>query len=747
MSLTRHPTLVRGFGFSCVLACLLAVPALASAQDRLKLMPGYDDYAKAQQQLQAARPLLVSGAVTLAAAGKAGALVWSADGKGLDYTWNARRYHFDLATKTATELAKSPLVAPTTPAPAAPPGAGSTGGGAAAAGAPTDPCSAGPSEPGHPAAVVASPDGKHHAISRDRNVSMGDAECGSLTPITTDGSEKTRIRYGTTPWVYGEELYQKTGMWWNKTGAKLAYYRFDESKVRDFYIAQDSTTLQTRLDVEAYPKPGRPNPVPDLFVYDMVTRHSTRIDVRDGKPFTDDVVGHYAFQIEWSPDGRELFVSRTNRRQNVAEFVACSPETGHCRVIIREEWPTAWVSNGREMRFLADNSRFIWVSERNGFKNFYLYDLSGRLIAPITRNQFESDAIVRVDETTNTLWYMGRDGDNFMKLQLHRVGLDGKGDRRLTDPAFNHQVDVSPDGLYFVDVAQTHDEPPFSQVVEVAGARPVGQLARSDYSKADSIGLRKLEMFSFLAADGKTQLFGSIECPPHFDPAKKYPVLVPVYGGPRASMFVPTETFRVPNGLGLTPYGFIVVFVHTRASAGMGKRTLDSLYLKLGQTEIDDMAAGVRALRDRPYVDKDHVGILGLSYGGYSALMAILRYPDVFAAAASEDAVTDWRNYDTIYAERYMWTPEGNKDGYDKGSAMSYVKNLTGELMLSYGTGDNNVHNTNVMQLIKALQAAGKHFEVQVGPDREHGWGLDDDRRWEFLIQSLVVKPMYRLVY
>jgi dipeptidyl-peptidase-4 len=179
----------------------------------------------------------------------------------------------------------------------------------------------------------------------------------------------------------------------------------------------------------------------------------------------------------------------------------------------------------------------------------------------------------------------------------------------------------------------------------------------------------------------------------------------------------------------------------------MGKRTLDSLYLKLGQTEVDDMAAGVKALWNRPYFDKDHVAISGISYGGYSALMALLRYPDVFAAADAEQAVTDWRNYDTIYTERYMWVPEENKDGYDKGSAMSYVNNLRGDLLLSYGTSDNNVHNTNVMQLIKALQAAGKHFEVEVGPDQGHGWAVNDDRRWEFLIQSLVVKPMYRPVH
>jgi dipeptidyl-peptidase-4 len=343
-----------------------------------------------------------------------------------------------------------------------------------------------------------------------------------------------------------------------------------------------------------------------------------------------------------------------------------------------------------------------------------------------------------VDEKAKTLWYMARDGDNFMKLQLHRVGLDGKGDRRLTDPAFNHQVDLSPDAKYFIDVAQTHDQPPTSQLVETGSGKVVAELASSDISVMEQRGIRKLEMFSFLAADGKTKLYGSIAFPSNFDPSKRYPVLMPVYGGPASGSNTPSETFSTGNPQ--TEYGFLIVNLHTRASPGLGKRALDALYEKLGQTEIDDMAAGIKALWDRPYVDRNRVGIYGTSYGGYSSVMAILRYPDVFAAASSESPPTDWRNYDTIYTERFMWIPAENKDGYDKGSAMTYAANLKGRLMLYYGSIDNNVHNTNMMQLIKALQGAGKSFEVQVGPDMGHS-GLNGARRMEFFIENLVMHP------
>ncbi len=429
-------------------------------------------------------------------------------------------------------------------------------------------------------------------------------------------------------------------------------------------------------------------------------------------------------------------MNRTNRQQNVLEFAACSPETGKCRAIVRDEWRTGWVENSPQRRFLADGKRFVWESERNGWKNLYLYDLSGRLLSPLTTaTTYETANIVRIDEEKNRLFYTARDGDNFMKLQLHSVGLDGKGDHRLTDPAFNHTVTVSPDGKFFVDVAQTHDMPPVTRLIDADG-RVVADVMKSDLSRFEQLGLKKVEMFTYKAADGQTTLHGLIHFPSTFDPSKKYPVLASVYGGPASA--ATTERFSMPNAL--TEYGFLVLTLDSRAAPGMGKRTLDQIYLKLGQVEIDDMAEGVKALWTRPYFDKNRVGIFGTSYGGYAAVMEILRHPDVFAAASASSPPTDWRNYDTIYTERYMWTPEANKDGYDAGSAMRYADKLKGRLLMYYGTADNNVHPANSMQLIKALQAAGKSFEVQVGPDQGHS-GVNQQRMMEFFIDNLVVRP------
>jgi dipeptidyl-peptidase-4 len=344
-----------------------------------------------------------------------------------------------------------------------------------------------------------------------------------------------------------------------------------------------------------------------------------------------------------------------------------------------------------------------------------------------------------------------------MKLQLHRVGLDGAGDLRLTDPAFHHSVGscmprppgarvgpggpaagscgISPDSRYFVDVYQTHDVPPATRLVDTTG-RVVAELAASDLTRCSQLGLRTAEMFTYQAADGTTTLHGLISFPSTFDPARRYPVLVSVYGGPASAGNTARETFVQPNPM--AEYGFLIVNLDSRAAPGMGKRQLDSIYLKLGQVEIDDMAEGVKALWSRSYVDRHAVGIYGTSYGGYASLLALLRHPEVFRAASASSPPTAWYHYDSIYTERYMWIPEENKAGYEAGSAMTYAESLNGRLLIYYGTADNNVHPTNSMQLIAALQKAGKSFEVQVGPDAGHS-SVRAERMMEFFIETLVL--------
>ena len=720
------PSRVVRFVVPAAIACVGLLQVQTAAQDRLKSMPGYARYAKLAPQITGS---LKSGAIVPS---------WSEDGASFEYALDGKRYRYDIAARKATVLGDAPEAA------------GRGGRGARGQGAP---------ERGRQYAFADSPDNAYRAQfnDKDRNLYLVDQATKIETAITTDGSRERRIKYGSASWVYGEELDQITAMWWSPDSRRLAFYRFDESPVPDYYLPLDQTKLQSTVDTEAYPKAGVANPVVDLLIYDVASKKATKLDVRDGKPFTNEAVGHYAYHVSWTPDGRELIFNRTNRRQNVLELVAANPGTGTLRVVLREEWPTGWIENSPTMVFLKDGQRFIWQSERNGWRNFYLYDLSGKLIAPLTAHtSFEAASLVKVDEAAGVIFYIARDGDNHLKLQLHRVGLDGHGDVRLTDPKFHHTIGgclaaaggrgrggaascgISPDNKLFVDVYQAHDVAPASRVVDASAGKVVAEVAASDLSQFDGLGLRKAELFTYKSADGQTTLHGLLQFPSQFDPSRKYPVLVPVYGGPASASNTARETFVVPSAL--TEYGFLVANLDSRSAPGRGKRLLDQVYLKLGQTEIDDMAAGVRSLASRPYVDGSRVGMYGTSYGGYSSVMSILRHPDVYAAASASSPVTAWNHYDSIYTERYMWIPQENKAGYEAGSAMTYAGALKGRLMLYYGTADNNVHPSNMMQLITALQNAGKSFELQVGPDRGHS-SINGERMMEFFIENLIMKP------
>jgi dipeptidyl-peptidase-4 len=714
----------RSVGRCVVVAAAALCVQVTGAQDRLKSMPGYDQFERMSREIPAA---VKSGA--LDASWREGSLEYSRDGK---------RYRFAPGARTESEVPMAAAEPSTSAARLRP--------------AP---------ERGRQVDVVESPDGKLKAVYRDRNLWISPVAGGPEIAVTTDGSVKDRIKNGTASWVYGEELAQTTAIWWSPDSTRLAYYRFDETKVPDYFVEIDQTALQSTVDVEAYPKAGVSNPVVDLYVYDLATKKTTRMDVRNGRNFDDVVVGHYVYGITWSADGHELLFHRTNRRQNILELAAADPASGETRVVVHEEWPTGWIENSPTMQFLADGRRFIWASSRTGWSNYYLYDISGKLIAPLTNHStFEVGSIIKVDEAAGVLFYTARDGDNYLKQQLHRVGLDGQHDTRLTDPAFYHSVGscgtavsarrsarangrstscgISEDSRYFVDIYQAHDVPPATRVVDATNGAILSELAASDLGRFNKLGFRTAEMFTYKAADGSTDLRGLIQFPSNFDPARQYPALVNVYGGPASAGSTARETFVAPNPI--AEYGFLVITLDSRAVPGLGKRTLDAIYKKLGQVEVDDMAAGVKSLWNRAYFDKTRVGIYGTSYGGYSAVMSLLRYPDVFATASASSPVTAWYHYDTIYTERYMGLPQENKAGYDAGSAMTYAGNLRGRLMLYYGTADNNVHPSNTLQLIAALQQAGKCFDVQVGPDRGHS-GINTERMMEFFIDNLVVHP------
>lgn len=693
---------------SCSVACLIAVSAFC--QDRLPHLPGYDQFQKNRD--------LYNGAVRRGDA----SVTWIEDGKALVYDKDGQRTRLDLSTLKEAPFSGE-LPTPTPPS-----------------GFNRDARRQGPDR-GRQFSETFTADGKLKAYTKDSNCWVSNADGSNPVQVTSEGSKLTGIKYAIGSWVYGEELGQRDAMGFSPDGSKLWFYRFDESKVIPYYIAMAQTKVQDALDDERYPKAGAPNPEVDLFVYDLASKQAQKVKVRPGA--FDEGVGHYVYGIRWSPDGKELWFHRTNRWQNTMEWCAANPTTGAVRVIVREESPDSWTDNSPQRRFLDDQpdigqapqfkGKVIWSSERNGFDNYYLLSLDGSGIKPITSGSFEAAQIVKIDLKNNLLFYMARDGDNPYKLQLHRVGMDGKGDVRLTDPSLNHTVNVSSDGKHFVDTYESLDVPP-TTVVRDENGKALATLAKSDLSTFQANKLQLVERLKFKAWDGKTDIYATLSKPSNFDPNKKYPVLIQVYGGPESDLM--SERFAMPSSQ--TEYGFLIAKIFGRGSQGRGKKFKDEMYLKMGIPEIDDQAAGAKYLATKPYVEASKIGIEGTSYGGYASLMCLLRHPDIFAAAASQSPVTAWENYDTIYTERYMRTPQTNPDGYKNGSAMSYAKDLKGRLMLYFGSADNNVHPSNSLQLIQALQRAGKNFEVQVGPDQGHS-AMNNARMWEFFIERMVL--------
>jgi dipeptidyl-peptidase-4 len=668
-------------------------------QDRLPTMPRYDKYTRMTREIAGS---VVSGAANV---------TWSEDSKSFIYSHLGKNYKYDVKKRAAAETTEEAK-----PEPAR--------GRRRQAGQP---------DRGRQFSSVTSPDGKLKAVSRDRNVYVSAPDGTDETQVTTDGSVASRIKYGVASWVYGEELEVRNAMWWSPDSTMVAYYRFDESAVKDYFVTLNEAAIQNTLDTEPYPKAGAPNPKVALFIYNVASKQSKRVEV----DFGDANLAEYIYDVKWSDDGKRLFFNRTNRKQNLMQFCAADPALGTARTVVEEKQPQSWAENHPEITFLKDGKRFIFGSEQDGYKNYYLYDLTGKLLKKLTSNTADAVSIVSVDEPKKRFYYMANGPENPYMRQLHRCDLDGKKDEILTSPDLDHETKISPDGRWIVDIAQSADHPAETRLLNDKG-KVVDTFLKSDLSKFDALKLKKTEIFKYTAADGKTDLYGTIQFPSDFDPTQKYPVLLTVYGGPESGGI--NTRFGPPNPI--TELGFLLVNLAGRGTTGRGKAFRDAVYEHLGEVEIDDQNAGIQSLGNRPYVDLKRVGVFGTSYGGYSTCMLMLRHPETFAVGCASSSVTDWHNYDSIYTERYMGLPDetDNKAGYEKSAAMKYAGDLKGNLMLYFGSADNNVHNSNTYQLTRALENAGKSYDMTVGTDKGHTQ-MNSLRMWEYFVTHLILQP------
>ena len=678
----------------------------------------------------------ITGAMNrLVVGGRATGIEWSEDGTSVTFSSARKRLKFDMTTKSLTPVEGEADADDA----GGPP---QRGGNRAARGGQGQVQRGGMPARGRQREREVSPDGAWVAVCKDWNVTLepgarieavaGDEAAAGprdATPIPITSGGNRKFRYGTASWVYGEELDQRDAMWWSPDSSKLAFYEFDEREVPDHFIAAGLTDLHTKVLTEGYPKPGEPNPLANIQIYDVATKKIARIESpSDGE--------WYTYAVRWSPDGKSLLFNRTNRHQDELHVMAADPVTGATRIIVTEKQKT-WQANRPLMRFLEDGQRFIWESEKNGWKNYELRDLSGKLLATLTNNEYPVAGITRIDEASNVLYYTAYSEKSCpLNAQLHRVNLDGSGEKRLTSELLNHTtIELSPDGKWFIATAEAVDAMPSSAIYSTSGER-LGTLCESDRSSFDGWHMPMPELFSFKADDGVTDIYGVLFKPSDFDAEKKYPLLIDVYGGPESQGV--RNRFTAANAT--CEYGFLIAKIDNRGTVGRGKAFESATYLRLGDKDMKDQADGVRFLAKRPYVDGTRVGIFGHSYGGYMSALAVLKHPDVFHVAVAGAPVTDWKNYDTIYTERYMRTPQENADGYEVGSCLKYAENLKGKLLIVQGMVDDNVHPNNVWQLVDLLQKADKPFDMMFYPTYDHGVGGNYSQlRWRYLREHLGV--------
>ncbi len=557
---------------------------------------------------------------------------------------------------------------------------------------------------------VESPNGIWRAKYRDWNLVLENLKTKEVIKVTTDGNED--VHYGTASWVYGEELGQNKAMWWTPDSSKIIYYKFDDTLVKKFFLLRGWSEINTSLYPEYYAKAGSKNPIAELFVYDLKSKETTRIDIGGSGD-------EYIYGLRVSPLGDRFLLNWTDRLQQHLKVMTIDLESGKCKVIVEERQKT-WQENSPRMRFLKDQKRFLWPTDKTGFTHYEVRDLEGNVFQTVTQGDFQISAL-EVFEDENLVSFVANSSSvNPYYLQYHLVSLDGKQQRRVTTLDYHHSnFRLSPDRKWLIAQYESVNRPPSTALYRTDG-KFVTNLAEQSPSEAANLA----EMFKFRSNDDQFDIYGILYKPTDFDPAKSYPVINALYGGPGSREISPRYVSRPRREC---DQGYLVVKVNNRGTGGRGKAFLGAAYLKLGDVDIQDHADAIRMLRKRSYVDGDRVGIVGHSYGGFMAAMGIFKHPDVYAAAVDRAGPTDWRNYDTIYTERYMSTPQLNPDGYKTGAAMTHVKNLKGKILIMHGMVDDNVHPNNAFQLIDALDRAGLAYESRFWPNGGHGLGRGVD--------------------
>ena len=556
-----------------------------------------------------------------------------------------------------------------------------------------------------------SPDGRMISFVRNNNIYVFDIAPERERRLTADGSPK--ILNGRLDWVYQEELYGRGNFeayWWSPDSTMLAYLRLDENPVYEFTVV-DHIPYHQNLEVTPYPKAGDPNPVVQLGVVNAAGGSTRWVDTYKYQPSDLLIV-----RVTWTPDGKKVVYQAQNREQTFLDlnFADARDEKSSLEV---HETSKAWVEVIDNPSWLKDGS-FLWQSERNGWRHLYHYSPDGKLIRQVTDGKWEVRSLAGVDEDKGMV-YITATEHSHVAPQAYRERLDGAGLTRLTTAEGSHRLDFSPTHSLFIDYWTDVNTPTQTRLYDADGKQArVIEENRVDALKQYKLG--QTELLQVKTRDGFVMEAMMIK-PPDFDPRKKYPVLEFTYSGPHAP--------QVRNGWGginymwhqlLAQKGYIVWICDNRTASGKGVDSSWPVYRNFGELELRDLEDGLTWLRRQPYIDGSRIGIWGWSYGGFITSYA-LTHSQSFKMGIAGGTVADWRDYDTIYTERYMQTPQNNPDGYKKSSPVTAAKDLHGRLLLIHGAIDDNVHLQNTIQFVYELQKAGKQFQLMVYPKSRHG--------------------------
>ena len=558
-----------------------------------------------------------------------------------------------------------------------------------------------------------SPDSRMVAYVRGNDLWVKDLAGGGVTRLTTDGSDD--IINGTTDWVYEEELGLRDAFRWSPDSKRLAYWRFDQREVPAFPVVNETAEQYPSVSVLRYPKAGAPNSRVTVGVVAATGGASRFLNVG---PDT----GQYVARMEWV-DADSISVQRLPRRQNQLELLLVSATSGQARSVMVDR-DSAYVDvEGEAVRWLAGHRRFLYRSDRSGWRGWYLYDRSGRLLRRVTPDGADHLDVAGIDEGSGVV-YVTAAAPTPVERNLYRCDIAGSAARctRATTQPGTHAVDVAPGARWAIDTWSRLGKAPAVTLHALPDMKVVRTL-EDNRSVAERLAALDLSAPRFLKVpmpDG-TQLDAYRLVPPRFDSTKAHPVLMYVYGGPAAP--------QVSDALGgtrflwhqsLTQQGYIVLVVDNRGAAWRGRDFRKLTQHKLGVQESQDQIDAAKWAATQPWADRARIGIWGWSYGGYMTAMSLARGGSVFKAGISVAPVVDWRYYDTIYTERFMWTPQENPNGYQLSAVGSYVNNMTARLLLVHGTGDDNVHPQNALVLADALEAANKPFYMLLYPNRTH---------------------------